>query len=125
MLTLDWIGKKAVVNHHREVPFHLLKCNDELSVGNPGSGNLLVQECKRTSFSLQTGTDRFYPDFLCQLDNGKVLAVEYKNSRDWELPENIEKRQLGALWEKRSDERCLFVMPKGKDWEAIRKKSKE
>lgn len=43
MPTLDWIGKKAVVNHHREVPFHLLKCNDELSVGDPGSGNLLVQ----------------------------------------------------------------------------------
>jgi site-specific DNA-methyltransferase (adenine-specific)/adenine-specific DNA-methyltransferase len=43
MPTLDWIGKKAVVNHHHEVPFHLLKCNDELSVGDPGSGNLLVQ----------------------------------------------------------------------------------
>lgn len=42
MPTLDWIGKKAVVNHHREVPFHLLKCNDELSVGDPGSGNLLI-----------------------------------------------------------------------------------
>lgn len=81
-------------------------------------------ECKRTSFSLQTGTDRFYPDFLCQLDNGKVLAVEYKNRRDWELLENIEKRQLGELWEKRSGGKCLFIMPKGKDWEAIRKKSK-
>jgi len=42
MPTLDWIGKKAVVNHHREVPFHLLKCNDEMSVGDPGSGNLLI-----------------------------------------------------------------------------------
>ncbi|MCC6125990.1 MAG: site-specific DNA-methyltransferase [Pirellulales bacterium] len=43
MPTLDWIGKKAVVNHHREVPYHLLKCDKELSVGDPGSGNLLVQ----------------------------------------------------------------------------------
>lgn len=43
MPKLDWIGKKAVVNHHREVPFHLLHNNDELSVGDPGSGNLLVQ----------------------------------------------------------------------------------
>jgi site-specific DNA-methyltransferase (adenine-specific)/adenine-specific DNA-methyltransferase len=43
MPTLDWIGKKAVVNHHRQVPFHLLRCNDALSVGDPGSGNLLVQ----------------------------------------------------------------------------------
>ena len=43
MPTLDWIGKKAVVNHHREVPYHLLKCDNALSVGDPGSGNLLVQ----------------------------------------------------------------------------------
>ncbi len=43
MPTLDWIGKNAVRNHHREVPYHLLKCDKELSVGDPGSGNLLVQ----------------------------------------------------------------------------------
>lgn len=43
MPTLDWIGKKAVVEHHKQVPFQLLRCNDALSVGEPGSGNLLVQ----------------------------------------------------------------------------------
>jgi type III restriction enzyme len=80
-------------------------------------------ECKRTSFSLQTGSDRFYPDFLCQMENGAVLAVEYKNSRDWVLPENFEKRQLGELWEKRSNGKCFFIMPEGKDFEAIRRKA--
>jgi site-specific DNA-methyltransferase (adenine-specific)/adenine-specific DNA-methyltransferase len=43
MPTLEWIGKKAVVNHHREVPFRLLQCDPALSVGDPDSGNLLVQ----------------------------------------------------------------------------------
>lgn len=43
MPTLDWMGKKAVVNHHNEVPFHLLKDVPDLSVGNPGSGNLIVE----------------------------------------------------------------------------------
>jgi site-specific DNA-methyltransferase (adenine-specific)/adenine-specific DNA-methyltransferase len=43
MPTLNWIGKDAVVNHHREVPYHLLRCDAKLSVGDPGSGNLLVQ----------------------------------------------------------------------------------
>ncbi|MHB8121415.1 MAG: DEAD/DEAH box helicase [Desulfuromonadaceae bacterium] len=80
-------------------------------------------ECKKTSFSLQTGSDRFYPDFLCQLENGKTLAVEYKNKRDWHLPENKEKRVLGELWEKRSNGTCLFIMPEGKDFEVIRKKA--
>ena len=43
MPTLDWIGKRAVLNHHREIPFHLLKENGVLSAGSPESGNLLVQ----------------------------------------------------------------------------------
>jgi len=43
MPTLDWIGKKAVVNHHREVPYHLIHCDGELSAGDPDAGNLLVQ----------------------------------------------------------------------------------
>jgi len=43
MATLDWIGKKAVVNHHREVPYHLLKEVPELSCGDADSGNLIVE----------------------------------------------------------------------------------
>ncbi|MBN2210958.1 MAG: site-specific DNA-methyltransferase [Sedimentisphaerales bacterium] len=43
MPTLNWIGKDAVVNHHRQVPYHLLRCDNKLSVGDPGSGNLLVE----------------------------------------------------------------------------------
>ena len=42
MPVLNWIGKSAVVNHHNEVPFHLLRCNPELSVG-VDTGSLLVQ----------------------------------------------------------------------------------
>jgi hypothetical protein len=36
MPTLEWIGKKAVLNHHNEIPFRLLKSVPELSVGDPG-----------------------------------------------------------------------------------------
>ena len=42
MPTLNWIGKDAVLNHHKEVPFRLLKPVDRLSAG-ADSGNLLVQ----------------------------------------------------------------------------------
>ena len=42
MPVLDWIGKKAVVNHHREVPYRLVHCNGALSAGDPGEANLLV-----------------------------------------------------------------------------------
>ena len=43
MPTLNWIGKEAVVNHHMQVPFRLLKDVPELGCGDPGSGNLIVQ----------------------------------------------------------------------------------
>lgn len=43
MPTLNWIGKDAVVNHHHEVPFHLLKDVPALSCGGPGEGNLVLQ----------------------------------------------------------------------------------
>jgi site-specific DNA-methyltransferase (adenine-specific)/adenine-specific DNA-methyltransferase len=41
--TLDWIGKRAVLNHHREIPFHLLSTDEQLSAGDAGAGNLVVQ----------------------------------------------------------------------------------
>lgn len=81
-------------------------------------------ERKPTSFSLQTSTDRFYPDFICKMDDDRILIVEYKNSRDWDLPDNQEKRILGDLWEKRSNGKGLFIMPRGKIFEAIRAKLK-
>ena len=43
MPTLDWIGKNAVVGHHKEVPYRLIKCDKELSAGEAGEGNLLVE----------------------------------------------------------------------------------
>ena len=43
MPTLNWIGKEAVVNHHLQVPFHLLKDVPSLASGEPGNGNLIIQ----------------------------------------------------------------------------------
>lgn len=43
MPTLNWIGKEAVVKHHKDVPFRLLEPVPELSCGPADSGNLIVQ----------------------------------------------------------------------------------
>ena len=42
MPTLEWRGKKAVEGHHLEVPFRLLRRNEDLSFGQSDTGNLLV-----------------------------------------------------------------------------------
>lgn len=43
MPTLNWIGKDAVVKHHKEVAFRLLEPDASLSCGDTDSGNLIVQ----------------------------------------------------------------------------------
>ena len=43
MPTLNWIGKEAVVDHHRHIPTRLLECDPKLSFGDPDAENLLVE----------------------------------------------------------------------------------
>jgi DNA modification methylase len=43
MPTLHWIGKEAVVKHHKDVPYRLLEPVAKLSCGDANSGNLIVQ----------------------------------------------------------------------------------
>ncbi len=43
MPTLDWIGKNAVIRHHKEVPFRLLEPDAKHSHGGAETGNLIVQ----------------------------------------------------------------------------------
>lgn len=43
MPTLNWIGKDAVVKHHKDVPVRLLEPVSKLSFGAEDTGNLIVQ----------------------------------------------------------------------------------
>jgi len=75
-----------------------------------------------TSFRLQTSTDWFYPDFVCQLQDGRILVVEYKGGHLLDAPDAQEKRDIGNLWEARSHDRCLFAMPSDAQFDDILKK---
>jgi type III restriction enzyme len=74
------------------------------------------------SFWFQTSTDRFYPDFVCKLKGGRYLVVEYKGKDRYNNPEEKEKRDIGHLWEKRSNGQCLFIMPTDRKYDAIQTK---
>jgi type III restriction enzyme len=69
------------------------------------------------SFFLQKAGGRFYPDFICQLANGKVLVVEYKGGQGWAAAEDD--RLIGGLWAELSDDKCGFVMVKDRDWATL------
>ncbi|MDP1536139.1 MAG: DEAD/DEAH box helicase family protein [Burkholderiales bacterium] len=74
---------------------------------------------KTSSLRLQTSTDWFYPDFVCHLDDGRTLAVEYKGKQGYSADDAVEKRAVGAVWASRSGGRCLFVMPTDSDFSVI------
>jgi type III restriction enzyme len=76
---------------------------------------------KATSFRLQTSTDWFYPDFVCQLVDGRTLVVEYKGKDRYDSADSEEKRAIGAVWASRSGGRCLFAMPTDRDFVVITK----
>ena len=78
-----------------------------------------LERRERSSFWMQTSTDRFYPDFVALLKDGRILVAEYKGADRWSNDDSKEKRAIGELWAERSGGKCLFVMPNGKDWEAI------
>ncbi len=62
------------------------------------------------SFWLPTSTDRFYPDFVAELNDGRIFVVEYKGKPYVTNDDSKEKRNLGELWEERSNGKGLFLM---------------
>ena len=69
------------------------------------------------SFFLQKATDRFYPDFLARLPDGRTLIVESKGADRWEMA--ADDRKIGGLWEEMSGGTGLFVMVKAQTVELI------
>jgi type III restriction enzyme len=67
------------------------------------------------SFWLPTSTDRFYPDFVAGLEDGRILVVEYKGEHIVDAADAREKRNLGALWEEKSGGKGLFLMAEKRD----------
>ena len=61
-------------------------------------------------FWLPTSFGRFYPDFVCQLHDGRVFVAEYKGEHLRAVPKEIEKSQVGAVWAERSSGRAVFAM---------------
>ena len=72
----------------------------------------------RHGFWLQTSTDKFYPDFVSELRDGRILVVEHKGGHL--VSDATEKENIGNVWAERSGGRCMFVMTTGNDFAPIR-----
>lgn len=62
------------------------------------------------SFWLPTSTDKFYPDFVAMLNDGRILVVEYKGAHLIDNADTREKKQIGDLWQAKSGGKGLFLV---------------
>ncbi|MEA0970610.1 putative restriction endonuclease subunit R [Candidatus Megaera venefica] len=76
------------------------------------------------AFWLPTPTDRFYPDFVAKLHDGRIIIVEYKGGH-LRNEDTEEKERIGKVWAEKS--RNLFLVAWEKDKkgrESLRQNSK-
>ena len=68
-----------------------------------------IERQEKFSFWLPTATDYFYPDFVAELTDGRLLVVEYKGDAYATNDDSREKKQVGHQWEQSGEGRCLFL----------------
>ena len=69
-----------------------------------------ITQDRVNSFWLPTSSDYFYPDFVCQLTDGRLFVVEYKGGDRLDGGDATEKARIGERWAATSkDGHCIFV----------------
>ena len=61
------------------------------------------------SFYLPLSHDSFYPDFVGELTDGRLFAVEYKCEHLRNAKDTLEKDAIGRLWAAKSSGKCLYA----------------
>ena len=70
------------------------------------------------AFWLPTSTDKFYPDFVAKLKDGRLLVIEYKGAHLLTNEDTKEKHNVGKLWAAKSGHLFLLASSglEGKDF---------
>ncbi len=69
-----------------------------------------VRNLERRGFWLPLARNRFYPDFVAELQDGRLLVVEHKGEIYATNDDSKEKCSVGELWEAKSGRKGLFLM---------------
>lgn len=88
MPTLDWIGKDAVINHHQEVPFHLLEEDESQAVGDPDADNLLVEGDNLLALKA------LLPHYAGEVDCVYIDPPYNTGNEDWAYNDNVNSPEI-------------------------------
>jgi type III restriction enzyme len=110
-------GKFRMAKHYFPVVADLEDGSEEMLCALAIDGHPRVKRWVRNldsepvhGFWLPTSFGRFYPDFVCELTDGRIFVAEYKGEHLRNVPKEIEKGQVGQLWGERSAGRAVFAM---------------
>ncbi len=98
---------------HQDTEFECARAIDSHPKVNHWVRNLVRQQS--ASFSLPLAQHNFYPDFIAELKDGRLLVVEYKGEGYKTTDDSREKKAIGKLWAGKSDGKCLFLFAVEKD----------
>ena len=68
-----------------------------------------LEQLPEFAFWLPTATDYFYPDFVAELQDGRLLVVEYKGDGYATNDDSREKRMVGERWAQTTGQRFVMV----------------
>ncbi len=69
-----------------------------------------LRNLERRGFWLPLAKAKFYPDFVAELTDGRLLVVEHKGKVYATNEDSKEKSNVGDLWEEKSGGKTLFLM---------------
>ena len=73
-----------------------------------------ISQQRETSFWFPTAKDYFYPDFVCELDDGSIAVIEYKGEVYVTNDDSKEKEAIGKQWANNSQGKRIFLMARSK-----------
>ncbi len=73
-------------------------------------------------FCLPLAPGNFFPDFVVELNDGRMALVEYKGGHLANGPKELHKKDVGELWAARSGGKCVFVWVVDRDWATLEAK---
>ena len=69
-----------------------------------------VRNLERRGFWLPLAKSKFYPDFVAELTDGRILVLEHKGEVYATNDDSKEKCNVGELWEEKSNGNAIFLM---------------
>lgn len=110
--------------HHLFLPIPAFDTDDELAcattleyLAEQGKIKYWVRNPVRQegSFRLPLAEGYFYPDFIAQLSDDRILIIEFKGDHLVNDPKERQKKNVGEKWEETSNGQGLFVWAVQKD----------